>query len=642
MRYHVDSRNSRGWGLWLASVCFLSASASWCAEQPNILWISCEDISPHLGCYGDRFAITPTLDQLARRGVRYTHAFATCPVCATNRSSIITGMYPTTIGTHYMRCDATLPDHVRCFTEYLRAAGYYCSNNAKTDYNFKHPPAAWDDSSDKASWRGRQPGQPFFAVRNFTGTHESQIWPRGAAHERTTRSLHERERQDPARLPLPPYHPDTPESRRDWANYLENITQMDHDVTQLLAQLEQDGLADKTIIFFWSDHGMGLPRGKRWLYDSGTRVPLIVVVPQAFRVPGQAEPGTVSEELVSAIDLAPTVLNLAGVEIPDHCQGRAFLGRNLSPPRDLVFSTRDRMDERYDIARSARDKRYRYIRNDMPWKPYAQYLNYGDRNETMKALRRLHASGQLPQAARLFMTDHKPPEELYDTARDPHEIHNLAASDHAEHQHALARLRAALHTWADETNDLGLIPEPLVVESQRNHGNRMALLRAPEADGLMAQIRQIAIPDVRGQSLVDRCLAGLECPHAAVRYWCVVRLANTVLETPSLDPSVQSGCTDRLIHALTDNAAIVRVAAADQLCRMQFLQHGLPALIRELANPDPWIRLHAAIALDELDKRATSATAALEAAYGDRENPYVARVAERALQTLLDRPPKDL
>lgn len=622
--------------------CLLLASTARGAERPNILWISCEDISPHLGCYGDKHAITPTLDDLARRGVRYTHAFATCPVCATNRSSIITGMYPTTIGTHYMRCNAKLPDHVRCFTEYLRAAGYYCTNNAKTDYNFKHPDAAWDESSDRADWRGRKPGQPFFAVRNFTGTHESQIWPRGAAHRRLTQSLNERERQDPATLTLPPYHPDTPETRRDWANYLENITQMDHDAATLLAELEQDGLADDTIIFFWSDHGMGLPRGKRWLYDSGTRVPLIVVVPETLRAPGQAEPGTVSDELVSAIDLAPTVLNLAGVEIPEHIQGRAFLGTNLSPPREHVFGTRDRMDERYDIVRSVRDKRYRYIRNDMPWKPYAQYLNYGDRNETMKAIRRLHAAGQLPQAARLFMADRKPSDELYDTIHDPHEIHNLAGSDDAEHQRALQRLRAALSTWASETKDLGLIPEPLVVEAEQRDGNRLALLRAPEADKLMAQIRQIAVPDVRGHKLVDRCLAGLKSPHAAERYWCVVRLVNSLKETPSLDQPLKQSCTDRLVDQLEDDAQIVRVAAADALCQMEQLQHGLPVLISELASPVPWIRLHAAIALDELDERAASATAALEAAYHDRENPYVARVAERALQTLLDRPPKDL
>jgi uncharacterized sulfatase len=240
------------------------------------------------------------------------------------------------------------------------------------------------------------------------------------------------------------------------------------------------------------------------------------------------------------------------------------------------------------------------------------------------------------------MAQRKPTEELYDTIHDPHEIQNLAASDAPEHRQALERLRTALRTWACETKDLGLVPEPVVVEAERRHGHRMALLSAPESRELTAQINSIAVPDVGGQPLVERCLAALESPHAAVRYWCVVRLANTLWETPSLEPSLKKASTDRLIRALSDEAAIVRVAAADRLCQLEFLQRGLPVLITELAHPDPWIRLQAAIALDELELRASGATAALETAYGDRENPYVARVAERALQTLLNRPPKDL
>lgn len=307
--------------------------ASGIPPRPNILWISCEDISSHLSCYGSADAITPNLDMLAKRGVRFTHTFTTCPVCATNRSSIITGMYPTSIGTHLMRCQAKLPDNIQCFTKYLRDAGYHCTNNAKTDYNFVPAADSWDDSSPQAHWRKSQINQPFFHVRNFTNTHESRIWPRGKAHARQTTHLKPEERQDPSKVELPPYYSDTPETRRDWANYLENITEMDYRVGELLQQLEDDGLAEDTIVIFWSDHGVGLPRGKRWLYDSGTRVPYIVYVPEKFRINGQGKPGTVSDELISFIDLAPTVLSLAGVTIPKQMQGRAHLGPNLSAER---------------------------------------------------------------------------------------------------------------------------------------------------------------------------------------------------------------------------------------------------------------------------------------------------------------------
>jgi len=364
-------------GLGLAAAAPLRAAPS--ASRPNILWISCEDISPHLGCYGVANAITPTLDALAARGVRYTNAFTVAGVCAPSRSGIITGMYPSTLGSQHMRCEATLPSHVRCFPEYLRQAGYCCTNNSKTDYNFTHPPATWDESSPRAHWRKRRKGQPFFSVFNFTVTHESRILMRGAEYEKQIARLKPNQRQDPARLALPPYYPDTPEVRRDWANVFELITAMDYQAADVLRELEEDGLAGETIVFFWSDHGTGLPRAKRWLYDSGTRVPLIVHIPEKFRTAGEGTPGSVNDELVSFIDLGPTVLNLAGAKVPAQMQGRAFLGANLKPPRQYIYGARDRMDERYDIIRSVRDKRYRYIRNYEPFKPYYQYMNTASR-----------------------------------------------------------------------------------------------------------------------------------------------------------------------------------------------------------------------------------------------------------------------
>ena len=430
--------------------------------RPNILWITCEDISPDLGCYGDAYARTPNLDAFAKQGVRYTRVFSIAGVCAPSRSAIITGMYPTTIGTHHMRCKGVPPADVKCFPEYLRAAGYYCKNNVKTDYNFDAPITAWDESSRKAHWRNRRPGQPFFAVFNLTVTHESQIRCTPEEIARHMARVRPEDRHDPLEAVLPPYYPDTPIVRNDWARYCDLITAMDLQVADLLKQLDEDGLADSTIVFFYSDHGRGLPRAKRWLYDSGLHVPMII------RWPDGAQAGTTSDELVSFVDLGPTVLSLAGVEVPAHMRGRPFLGKQKAEPREYVFAARDRMDETYDVIRAVRDKRYKYLRNFKPGRPYAQYIDYMEKMPTMQELRRLNKAGELLGPQRLFFLPEKPPEELYDITVDPHEINNLAARP--EHGEVLTRMRRVLADWMAETNDLGLIPEEELNERVRPGG----------------------------------------------------------------------------------------------------------------------------------------------------------------------------
>ena len=418
------------------------------AERPNILWITCEDISPDLGCCGDAFAVTPNLDRLAARGVRFTNAFSVSGVCAPSRSALITGMYPTTIGSHHMRTsnkgyECVPPPEVKCFTEYLRAAGYYCTNDAKTDYQFRSPITAWDDCSRGARWRTREKHQPFFAVVNFTTTHEGQLWRIGGDLQ-----------HDPAKAKLPPYYPDTPIVRRNWARYHDRITRMDEQVGSLLQALASDGLADGTIVFFFSDHGRGLPRCKRWVYDSGIHVPLIV------RFPDKHKAGTTDDRLVSFVDFAPTVLSLAGVEMPAHMQGRAFLGARAGKARTYVYAARDRMDETYDIIRCVRDKRYKYIRNYQPEKPYAQPIRYMDRMPALQEMRRLAAEGKLQGPQKLFFQPTKPKEELYDVTADPHEVSNLADSE--AHSEVLARMRAAHEEWMKRTGDMGLLPEDQV------------------------------------------------------------------------------------------------------------------------------------------------------------------------------------
>jgi len=445
-------------------------AAAWAAwsqaaadERPNILWISLEDTSPDLGCYGDTYAVTPNIDRLALQGCRYTHAFTHAGVCAPSRSGIITGMYPSSIGTHYMRCKGVPPPYVKCFTEYLRAAGYYCTNDSKTDYNFDAPLTAWDESRRGAHWRNRpSKDAPFFAVINLTTTHESQIrLPEGQLQSRR-KTLSPEELHDPAKAPLPPYYPDTPVVRRDMANYYDNLTFTDKEVGRILKQLDDDGLADSTIVFFWGDHGRGLPRHKRWIYDSGIRVPLII------RWPGQLQAGSVSDELVAFVDFAPTLLSLANVEIPTHLQGRALLGPRKAAPRDHIYAARDRMDETLDIIRAVRDKRWKYIRNYRPDLPYAQRIAYMDEMPTMKEWRRLAAEDKLEGPQKLFFAANKPTEELYDTVADPHEINNLAGDP--AHAATLARLRAVQDAWRDAVGDLGLLSEADVMELRRPGG----------------------------------------------------------------------------------------------------------------------------------------------------------------------------
>ena len=431
-------------------------------DRPNILWITTEDICPDLHCYGDAQAITPTIDRFATEGARYTNAFSIAGVCAPSRSAIITGMYPTTIGTHHMRCQGVPPPYVHCFTETLRAAGYYCSNNVKTDYNFDPPLTAWDESSNTAHWRKREKNQPFFSVINFITTHESKIRASEEEYARLTRLLKPEERHQPEAANIPPYYPDTPLVRNDWARYYDLITAMDKQVAEILQQLEEDGLAENTIVFFYGDNGRGLPRAKRWIYDAGLHIPLIV------RWPGGLEPGMVIDDLVSFIDFGPTVLSLAGVEVPKTMQGRPFLGEQAAPPREYVFAARDRMDETYDIIRAVRDKRFKYIRNYQACKPYAQYIDYMEQMPTMKEMRRLNKEGTLQGPERLYFLPEKPEEELYDTQNDPHEIHNLAG-DPAFRQ-VLEHLRAVHEKWRDETQDLGLIPEDELKERARPGG----------------------------------------------------------------------------------------------------------------------------------------------------------------------------
>ncbi len=437
----------------------------------NILWFSIEDISPRFGCTGDPLARTPNIDRLAAQGRRYTNAFSTAGVCAPSRCAIITGMYQTAIGGHHMRTTHTNeaapemptpyecvpPAYVKAFPEYLRAAGYYCTNNAKTDYQFAPPSTAWDVCGRDGHWRNREGDQPFFAVFNPTVTHESGMWPKDDENITT----------DPDAVKLPPYIPDTHKARLAMARHYDNLERADARLGEVLAELDEDGLTDSTIVVLWSDHGEGLPRGKRWLYDAGIRIPLIV------RWPGRVPEGEVSDRLVSLVDLGPTMLSLAGITPPAHMQGQPFLGEDAAE-REYAYAARDRHDEAYDMVRAVRDTRYKYIRNYYPELPYLLWIPYRNRHPALQEMWRLYAEGEPePPLDAMFLP--RPSEELYDTEADPYELNNLA--DAPEHQADARRMRDALRTWQDEHGDLGLEPEAQMVERMWPDGEQPGAAR---------------------------------------------------------------------------------------------------------------------------------------------------------------------
>jgi arylsulfatase A-like enzyme len=436
----------------LSTSCGGGSSSSPGPALPNIVWIVAEDMNSEIGAFGDPIARTPNVDRLAAEGTRYTNAFATAGVCAPSRTALITGTYATSIGAHHMRSldggyQPVPPPDVKTFTEALRRAGYYASNSAKMDYQFSGvlgdaPVTNWDEPN--GDWRGRAEGQPFFSYFTLLATHEGQLFA-----ETPTET-------DPASVPIPPYYPDTPVVRRDFARHYDNIARMDEGVGQILASLEEDGVLEDTVVFFFADNGRGFPRDKRWIYDGGIHEPLIV------RWPGRLAPGAVDAQLVSFVDFAPTVLALAGVLVPPYMPGRVFLGPDAEPAPAYVFAAEDRHDEARDRIRAVRDARFKYIRNYQPETPYGQSIRFRNQLATMQEIFRLHDEGLLLPPADWYYRETKPLEELYDVVADPYELENLAGRP--EHRVVLERMRAAHEDWVERTGDLGAVPEQDLAE----------------------------------------------------------------------------------------------------------------------------------------------------------------------------------
>ena len=445
-------------------------------ESPNIIWLVAEDQSPDFfPMYGDSTISLPSIATLATDGVVFDNAFSPVPVCAPARSALITGMYPTTLGTHNMRTHKAwgdenepsieipsyspiVPNGVKMFTEYLRKEGYYCVNGPKEDYNFAKTEAAWDESSDVRHWRKRNDDQPFFAVFNFSVCHESQIWSRGKD------SLY----VDPKAVPVPPYFPDNQVIRHDLAVNYSNLKRLDDQIAEVIGQLKEDGLYENSIIFFYGDHGGPFPRHKRALYDSGIKVPLVVKFPKNLNAGGR------DNRLISFIDFAPTVLSMAGVEPPKVMQGKAQFGAFEAPKKSAyTFHSSDRFDELYDRLRAVRSTRYKYIKSFNTDISHAMPVSYREQMPMMQELRRLNAEGMLNNEQAIWLHPTKPAEELYDLQNDPYELKNLA--DNPELRDTLLIMREVLKDWMKETNDLGQYAERDLIEKWLPNGIQLQL-----------------------------------------------------------------------------------------------------------------------------------------------------------------------
>lgn len=516
------------------------------ADKPNILWITSEDHGPEMGCYGDKLARTPNVDALAAKGMIFKKAWSVAPVCAPARTAIISGLYPSSSGGIHMRSMVPMPAGTKMYPEFLREAGYYCTNNSKTDYNVRDPGQAWDESSNQAHWKKRPEGQPFFAVFNSTKSHESQI--RTRPHKQITQ---------PEDVRVPAYHPDTPEVREDWAQYYDKVSEADADAGRHLKTLADEGLAEDTIVFYYGDHGSGMPRGKRWPSNSGLHVPMVVYFPEKWQhlAPKEYKAGGQSDRMVSFVDLAPTLLSIVGIKPPEWMQGHAFAGPHQAEPQPFIYGERGRMDERMDLVRSVTDGRYVYIRNYYPHVSQAQRVTYQFETPTTRVWNKLYTEGKTNEAQSLFWREPKDPEELYDLQTDRDEVKNLAQSP--EHRSILEKLRAAQLAHIAKVRDVCFLPEREV--HTRSTGSTPYEIARDEAKYPFDRI--VAAADLASSlesTATPQLITLMSDKDSAVRFWGGLGLLMRG------EDGTRQGLA-ALDKGLTDDSANVRIVAAQAL-----------------------------------------------------------------------------
>lgn len=588
--------------------------------RSNILWIVVDDMSADWGCYRSTAVPTPNIDRLAAEGALFTRCFATAPVCSPSRSALITGMYQASLGAHHHNSslpgsEIYLPAPIRLLPAILKEHGYYTCNGepdtddararparpGKTDYNFVWDPEVYDG----IDWSGRAPGQPFFAQIQLSGGkfREARV-PTPA---------------DPASVVLPPYYADDPVLRQDWAEYLNSVVHLDRQVGAILDRLQREGIAGRTVVALWTDHGISHVRGKQFCYDEGLRTPLII------RWPGVIEPGTVRDDLVQPIDLTASTLEVAGVPVPEYLHGRPLFGPGYAERR-FVFGARDRCDETLDCIRAVRDRRYLYLRNFFPERPYLQPNRYKDGKAILKRMRELHAAGKLTAAQTTIFADRRPSEELYDTVKDPHQIHNLA--DSPGHRDVLLHMRRALLDHMRETEDLGLIPEFELV-SQNRTGGAYGMLRRHEDVGLLDDILALIVRKERANKEDAAAMAAaLRDERPSIRWWAARGLAGL--------GGAARAHTRELVASLDDPKSGVRVEVARALVLLGETGYGLPVLRAGLSDRDQIVRHYAALALEDIGVRcAAPALDDLKAALRrPNQYEYVLRVGQRLVAAI--------
>ncbi|MEM1227337.1 MAG: sulfatase-like hydrolase/transferase [Planctomycetota bacterium] len=573
--------------------CVLSSPARASEEvRPNILWVTCEDNSHHwVGCYGNEAASTPHIDALAREGIRYEYAYSNGAVCAVARNTLILGRYACSNGTHNMRSRYPVPESFRTYPSFLREAGYYCVNRSKTDYNFATDDKShWDECGPKAHWKNRGKDQPFFAVFNTTTSHESSLFEKKTDSYRKQGKIPVMPSRDPSSVALPPHYPDTPEIRQDWVTYMDVMSAMDQEIGDWLAELDDENVRENTIVFYYSDHGGILPRAKRYINDTGTHVPMIVRFPEKWQHLAPSKPGSVSNRVVSFVDLPPTVFSLVGIEIPEQFQGRAFAGAAAQDAEPFAFLYGQRFDARMlRFVRGVTNGQYRYVRNFHPHRHRGIFTGFPHSQRGWQSLLRLYKSGQLNEEQSAYWTIPQPSEELYHTAEDPWETNNLASDPAYKEQ--LAEMRQATLDKMRQVRDTGLVPESMYTAISKD-GTVFDYVQS--ADFPYEEVLQTALVAAsKGDGTLPLLRAAMQHEHPVIRYWGVTGCTIRGKDASSVQRQLE--------QLLADSSPSVQLAAAEALYATGSQSRGFVALQNILDTAiDPVVALDALNAAEAL------------------------------------------
>lgn len=543
-------------------------------EKPNVLWITCEDISPYIGSYGFEQAHTPNLDNLAAQGIRYTNAYANAPVCGVARVTLLTGMYAPSIGAHNFRTITQLPESIPAYPKVLKDAGYYCTNNYKKDYNssYETDRTLWNQSSKIAHYKNRKQGQPFFSVFNITVTHESQLNEDKIKGYVNRGEIPKVSRINPSDIELPPYHPDVPEVREDWARFHDLITLMDHKVGELLQELKDENLEENTIVFFYSDHGGMLSRSKRYLYNVGTQVPFIVHVPKKWQhLAPRYKAGSVENKIVRFVDFPKTILSILDVPVPEKMQGTVFLGKNTEVKPDYVHFYRDRMSERYDFNRAVTDGEYYFIQNFVPHRPRGRSTRYGYTVQKNWRANEESFTNGTSNAIQSQFYQPKKPYELFNTKIDSWHINNIAEDENSKGK--LEELSKELDRWMIDIRDIGLIPEPMfndLVGEKKKYATIYEY--AQSEDYKIKKILPIAKLCAKGSiSNKNDFLKFLKDENPIIRYWGAYGIFRIAKEDKKLQKTLKKAILKERIPVNRIMAAQALAISGDKKTAFEYL-----------------------------------------------------------------------